>query len=151
GRLSSQTTKEWHPEVQLDDDSRKGSASSSSSPDISGPISVDTWSTRSDIGGPCGLAPPNYELLAEVGRGGLAIVYKARQINLGRIVALRVPHRVYSKDQTIITRFRIEATVLSRLQHPNIVQLFDFGQHEDGPYLALEFLEGGTLAEKLSG
>jgi serine/threonine protein kinase len=135
--ISSQTTAEWHPRLQpAEDDPPRGTASGSSDPDISGPDS---------------LAPPNYELLEEICRGGLAVVYKARQINLGRIVALRLPHRASDRDETATARFRIEATVLSRLQHPNIVQILDFGEHENWPYLALEFLDGGTLAQRLAG
>jgi serine/threonine-protein kinase len=134
--ISSQTTQEWHPRPPPGEDSRRGTAS---------------WSSNPDVGGSGSLAPPNYELLEEVGRGGLAVVYKARQINLGRIVALRLPHRAYGRDQMTDARFRIEATVLSRLQHPNIVQIFDFGEYETCPYLALEFLDGGTLAQRLAG
>jgi serine/threonine protein kinase len=95
--------------------------------------------------------PPNYELLEEVGRGGLAAVYKCRQRNMGRTVALKVPHPTLAGDSSISERFRIEANVLSRLQHPNIVQVFDFGVHEAQPYVALEFLDGGTLADRLAG
>ncbi len=85
---------------------------------------------------------PGYELLEEIGRGGMGIVYKARQLKLNRLVAMKV---LLEK----LTRFRIEAGAIARLQHPNIVQIFEVGETDGQPFIALELVEGGSLADKL--
>jgi serine/threonine-protein kinase len=73
-------------------------------------------------------------------------VYKARQLSLNRFVALKT---VLGQHAELDRRFRREASVIAQLQHPNIVQVYDFGEQEDLFYLALEFVEGGSLAAKL--
>ncbi|HEV2948059.1 MAG TPA: protein kinase [Gemmataceae bacterium] len=92
---------------------------------------------------------PGYELLEEIGRGGMGIVYKARQLKLNRLVALKVllPDLVHSSEK--LTRFRIEAGAIARLQHSNIVQIFEVGETDGQPFIALELVEGGSLADKL--
>src|SRR5713101_9119440 len=92
---------------------------------------------------------PGYELLKEIGRGGMGIVYKARQLKLSRLVALKVllPDLLHSSEK--LTRFRIEAGAIARLQHPNIVQIFEVGETDNQPFIALELVEGGSLADKL--
>jgi serine/threonine protein kinase len=144
GRLRSDETEDEAAGLPPDDDPRAGPES-----DDNGPDNADSSTTSADLGASAPHASPTYDILEEVARGGLSIVFRAVQINLGRIVALKMPCGGFGKDPTIAARFRIEATVLSRLQHPNIVQIFDFGEHDAGPYLALEFLEGGTLADRL--
>ncbi|MFO0942632.1 MAG: serine/threonine-protein kinase [Pirellulales bacterium] len=90
-----------------------------------------------------------YELLREVGRGGFAIVYQAKNKQLRRDVAIKMfqPGRIPSSKE--LGRFRSEATAVARLNHPNIVQIFEIGQWAGVPFLALEFVDGGTLARKL--
>ncbi len=89
-----------------------------------------------------------YEILAELGQGGMGIVYKARHLGLNRTVALKMIHaNLGGKD--VLTRFRAEAEAVARLQHPNIVQIYDVGEHNGRPYLALEFVDGGTLADRI--
>ncbi len=91
----------------------------------------------------------DYEVLFPLGQGGMGIVYKARHRRLHRHVALKTfqPGRLPSSRE--LSRFRTEAEAIARLQHPNIVQIFEIGQAEGLPYLALELAEEGTLAEKL--
>jgi serine/threonine protein kinase len=96
-------------------------------------------------------AIPNYEILRELGRGGMGVVYLARQVQLERLVALKMILSGWSAGQDALTRFQREAEAIARLQHPNIVQVFDAGEHEGKPYLALEFCGGGNLADKLGG
>jgi serine/threonine protein kinase len=93
-------------------------------------------------------AIPGYEVVELAGRGSLSDIYRARQTRLRRVVALRLPSRLKPGDQ-VAERFRIEAEVLSALQHPNILQLFDAGEHDGRPFLVHEFLDGGTLAARL--
>lgn len=95
--------------------------------------------------------PPGYELLNELGRGGMGVVYQARQLSLDRIVALKMIIGGGLATPTQRKRFQAEAESVARLQHANIVQIHDVGVHHDLPYCALEYLSGGTLAEQLAG
>ena len=97
------------------------------------------------------LSIPGYELLGESGRGGMAIVYKARQTNLDRLVALKVLREgTYASEQEL-TRFRHEALAIARIQHPNVIQVYDIGEHEGLTYLAMEYAAEGTLQQWLAG
>lgn len=92
---------------------------------------------------------PSYEVLAEIGRGGMGVVYRARQVGLNRLVALKMVRGAEYASAELLARFREEAEVVARLHHPNIVQIFDYGEHDGLPYLALELVEGQTLAARL--
>jgi eukaryotic-like serine/threonine-protein kinase len=98
-----------------------------------------------------GIAIPGYELLSELGRGGMGVVYKARQRNLNRLVALKMILAGGHAAATERARFQTEAEAIARLQHPNIVQVHEVGDHEGKPYFSLEFCGGGSLERKLNG
>jgi WD40 repeat protein/serine/threonine protein kinase len=91
---------------------------------------------------------PGYEVLGLLGEGGMGVVYRARQVGLDRLVALKLLRGGSSKR---LARFRAEALADARLQHPHVVQIFEIGEHQGQPYLALELLEGGSLEAKLAG
>lgn len=91
---------------------------------------------------------PGYEILGELGRGGMGVVYKARQIQLNRIVALKMI-RSAAADQ--LARFRTEAEAVARLRHPNIVQIYEIGEHAGRPFFSLEYCPGGSLKSKIDG
>jgi serine/threonine protein kinase len=92
-----------------------------------------------------------YQILGELGRGGMGIVYKARQAGLNRLVALKMirPGAIITPKK--LARFHTEAQAVATIQHPNIVQIYEIGEHEGIPYFSMEFVPGGTLSEKLRG
>lgn len=122
--------------------------------DSASTMPLDTWTSspeRSFSALPLASAPPGYELLEEVGRGGMAIVYRARQKKLNRVVALKMLLAGARATPELLARFEQEARTVAQLQHSSIVQIHEIGEHDRLPFLALEFLEGGTLKEWLAG
>jgi eukaryotic-like serine/threonine-protein kinase len=113
------------------------------SPDGSGPVPAEPPDAPP--------APPGYEIRGELGRGGMGVVWKARQLRPSRDVALKVLRAGLPSDLEARRRFRAEAEALARLQHPGIVQVYEVGEHEGRPFFSLEFCAGGSLANKLAG
>lgn len=92
-----------------------------------------------------------YEILGVLGRGGMGVVYKARQPGLKRLVALKMILAGGHASAEDLARFRSEAEAVAHLQHPNIVQVYEIGEDEGRPYFSLEFVDGTSLSQKLAG
>ncbi|MGL4555724.1 MAG: protein kinase domain-containing protein, partial [Gemmataceae bacterium] len=113
-----------------------------------GPVSEAEHSLDTPAPSGPGSSLPGYEILGELGRGGMGVVYKARQVALNRVVAIKMMRGGYAGDETR-ARFRREAEAVARLQHPNILQIFELGEHGGDPFIAMEFCDGGSLAGRL--
>jgi serine/threonine protein kinase len=95
-------------------------------------------------------AIPGFEVLGELGRGGMGVVFKAKQLSLKRIVALKMLLAGAFPGLHAVARFRTEAEAVARLQHANIVHVYDVGEQEGFPYIAMEFVDGGSLSQQLA-
>ena len=101
--------------------------------------------------GPDDLAVPGYEVLGELGRGGMGVVYLARHVELRRLVALKMVLAGDHAGAQEIARFGREAEAVARLQHPHIVRIYEMGEHQGRPFFALEYIDGGSLSQWLNG
>jgi hypothetical protein len=107
--------------------------------------------TIADAGVPPEALIGPYEVLGELGRGGMGVVYRARHVHLNRTVALKMIVGGAHLSPAHLERFRTEAEAVARLQHQNIVQVYDVGEHDGAPHIALELVDGGNLAKKAEG
>jgi tetratricopeptide (TPR) repeat protein/tRNA A-37 threonylcarbamoyl transferase component Bud32 len=119
----------------------------------------DSYATRKSVVGAANLSAaelmgwptvPGYEIEDELGRGGMGVVYKARQAGLGRLVALKMILHADHAGTEGRARFFAEPEAVARLQHPNIVQIHEIGEHDGAPFFSLEFCPGGSLDRKLA-
>jgi len=124
--------------------------------DINGPAFEETATllreqTEIEENVPKSVSIPGYEIESVLGRGGMGVVYKARQLALKRTVAIKMILAGGHAGSRELTRFRVEAEAVARLQHPNIVQIHEVGEANGHPYCALEFVAGSNLARHLDG
>ncbi len=106
-------------------------------------------SKQSRTVGPGTVLAGRYEVTEEIGRGGFGRVYKARQLNMDRDVAVKVLPSQFMAIEDVVERFKREAKLASRLSHPNTITLHDYGQHEDSLFIVMELLQGEDLADVL--
>jgi tetratricopeptide (TPR) repeat protein len=130
-------TKTYHPEAAFDPNRTRAHGAP-----------ADTGGDEGDVAARTG--PPGYDILGVLGRGGMGVVYRAREHGLDRVVALKMILAGPHASPSVVARFRAEAQAVARFQHPNLVQVFAVGEHEAMPYMALEFVDGGTLAKKIA-
>lgn len=90
-----------------------------------------------------------YEIIEEIGKGGMATVYRAYQPNTDRFVAVKVIHKAIAADESAMERFQREAKLVTRLEHPHLLPVYDYDAHNETPYIVMRYLDGGTLKDVL--
>src|SRR5262249_52688341 len=92
---------------------------------------------------------PGYELLEPLGEGGMGIVYRARQVKLNRVVALKILRAGHAAGRKELIRFLAQAGAVAAVRHPHVIHVYEFGEADGRPFLAMEYLAGGSLADRL--
>lgn len=90
-----------------------------------------------------------YEIFTKIGEGGLGLVFKSRQLSMGRIVALKVLHKKWLSDEEFKKRFLLEARLVGRLSHQNLIQVIDVGKDQDSYYFSMEYIDGRTVEDRI--
>ena len=134
-RLALQQTRELVG--AMDDVRRREESASKASGGGFAPAELSGWQTGSRLG--------DFEILGELGRGGMGIVYRARQVSLNRMVALKVLPGMFRQVQSAVTRFKKEAQAAAKLHHTNIVPVYAQGEHDGHYYYAMELVDGDSL------
>src|SRR4051794_8288842 len=96
-----------------------------------------------------GLALGQYQIVARIGSGGMATVYRGIQTSLNREVAVKILPSHFANDATFVERFKQEAVAIANLRHPNILSIFDYGEQNGVIFMVMELIPGGTLADRL--
>ncbi len=104
---------------------------------------------NNDLGVLVGKSLGQFRVAERIGSGGMATVFKAYQPTLDRYVAIKVLPTHYARDPVFVKRFEREARSVARLAHPNIVQIHDFGEQDNIIYIVMEYVDGGTLKDRL--
>src|SRR2546425_11946693 len=102
-----------------------------------------------DLSSLVGKSLGQFRIVAHIGAGGMASVFKAYQPNLDRYVAVKVLPSYHARDPIFVKRFVQEARSVAKLAHPNIVQIHDFGEQENITFIVMEYVDGGTLKDRL--
>jgi serine/threonine protein kinase len=91
-----------------------------------------------------------YQIISQIGRGGMATVYKAYHASMDRYVAIKILPHEFMHDETFLGRFQQEVRLIAKLEHPRILPVYDYGESEGTPYLVMRYLDAGTLKERMA-